>query len=41
MYRRYQAGLAPDHITVQAIENPEPAAGGELVVGELLENEAG
>jgi protein O-GlcNAc transferase len=35
MYRRYQAGLAPDHITVEEIEDPETATGGELVVSEV------
>jgi predicted O-linked N-acetylglucosamine transferase (SPINDLY family) len=35
MYRRYQAGLAPDHIVVEAIENPETATRGELVASEV------
>ena len=35
MYRRYQAGLAPDHITVDEIENPESATTGELIVDEV------
>jgi hypothetical protein len=35
MYHRYQAGLAPDHITVEEIENAETATRGELVVSEV------
>jgi protein O-GlcNAc transferase len=34
MYRRYQAGLAPDVIVVEAAENSETAARGELVANE-------
>ncbi len=35
MYRRYQAGLAPDHIAVDREESSEPATTGELVVSEV------
>jgi predicted O-linked N-acetylglucosamine transferase (SPINDLY family) len=35
MYDRYQAGLAPDHITVEETEDPETATRGELVVSEV------
>ena len=35
MYRRYQAGLAPDHIAVAREESSEAATTGELVVSEV------
>jgi predicted O-linked N-acetylglucosamine transferase (SPINDLY family) len=41
MYRRYQAGLAPDHITVEDKEESEPGPRDELAAGELLVNEVG
>jgi predicted O-linked N-acetylglucosamine transferase (SPINDLY family) len=41
MYRRYQAGLAPDHIGVDDEEESEPAASDELAAGDLFVNEVG
>jgi hypothetical protein len=34
MYRRYQAGLAPDNIAVESVESPEKVTGRELAATE-------